>query len=164
MACKIAQADYLVCATRCIFGSLPYPKVITWKGTSLVSSSTSEFWRLPKHATFTLDFTAGDFFKPCVSLPNWLIRGTEWPPWNISFGFLWHAIILLCQIAKSVAACHHLNSKNKVIRLCLDSLGREMLSQCLHVHVFKCTKTTQTIKKWVQWQLCMGAHLALFGC
>lgn len=129
-----------------IHESLPYPTVIIWKGTSLTSSNTSEIWRSPRHATFTSDFTVGDFFKPCASLPNQLIRGTEWPSWKISFCFLWHAIILVCQVA---VACHQLNSKNKVIRPCLDSLGREMLSQCLRVHVCKCTKKTKTIQKWV---------------
>lgn len=99
-----------------------------------IISSPSDIWRLPRHAAFTGDFTAGDFFKPCASLPNWPRRRMEWPPWNISSCFLWQAIILVCQIAKSVVACL------KVIRPCLDSLQGEALSQCLYIHICKCTK------------------------
>jgi len=41
----------------------------------------------------------------------------------------------------------YLKSKNKAIGPCLDSLGREALSQCLYIHVCKRTKTTQTTQK-----------------
>lgn len=125
-----------------------------------VTSSTSEICRLPRRATSMWDFTAGDFFKPCASLPSWPMRSAESASWNIPFCFLWQAIILICQTAKSVVACLLLNGKNRVIGSCLDSLGREVLSQCLYVCVCNCMKETQTIQKPAEQPLCTGAHLS----